>query len=338
MNCLKPYFHSQFVFKNRIVMPPMCMYQAQNGFVNPFHIVHYASRAIGGAGSIIVEATAVSPEGRITDQDLGIWADYFIPGLRDISDEIHRYNSLALIQLAHAGRKSQSSISPHIAPSAIAFSDNYETPVEMMKDEIDNLIRQFTDATRRALAAGFDGVEIHAAHGYLIHEFMSALSNQRTDDYGGNIENRGRLLHRIIQTIRNEINQDFILQVRVSASDYDDAGLKPEDVIEILRPIRHLINFVHVSSGGNVLRPIELKPGYQVGFATQIKEALNIPVIAVGLITELDEVESILESNQADFVALGRELLRNPYFALQAYDKARDKSNLPESYLRAYHQ
>lgn len=336
MISLTPYKIRNINLKNRIVMPPMCMYQAENGFVQAFHLTHYATRAIGNVGMIVVEATAVSPEGRITDNDLGIWDDQFIEGLKQLTDEIHRYGSFAVIQLAHAGRKSQSSANPHIAPSAISYSDQYEMPVEMDLDEIQELKNDFIKAAQRAVEAGFDGIEIHGAHGYLIHEFLSPLSNHRTDDYGGSLDNRARLLREIITDVKKSLPDNILFQVRVSASDYDSEGINVQDVIEALKPVKHLIDFVHVSSGGNAQRAIELKPAYQVHFSKQIKESLNIPTIAVGLINEEDLVEEVLKNNDADLVALGRELLRNPYFVTQLYAKEKDFNQVPESYLRAY--
>lgn len=336
MLSLTPYKIRNIHLKNRIVMPPMCMYQAENGFVQAFHLTHYATRAIGNVGMIVVEATAVSPEGRITDNDLGIWDDQFIEGLKQLTDEIHRYGSFAVIQLAHAGRKSQSSANPHIAPSAISYSDQYEIPVEMDLDEIQELKNDFIKAAQRAVEAGFDGIEIHGAHGYLIHEFLSPLSNHRTDDYGGSLDNRARLLREIITEVKKSLPDNILFQVRVSASDYDSEGINVEDVIEALKPVKHLIDFVHVSSGGNAQRAIELKPAYQVHFSKQIKESLNIPTIAVGLINEEDLVEEVLKNNDADLVALGRELLRNPYFVNQLLALDKQHNLLPQSYLRAY--
>lgn len=336
MISLTPYKVRNIELKNRIVMPPMCMYQAENGFVQPFHLTHYATRAIGNVGMIIVEATAVSPEGRITDNDLGIWDDQFIPGLKQLTDEIHRYGSIAVIQLAHAGRKSQSSANPHIAPSALSFSNQYETPVQMEIDEINELKDNFVKAANRAIEAGFDGIEIHGAHGYLIHEFLSPLSNHRTDDYGGSLENRARLLREVISEVKDSLPDATLFQVRVSASDYDPEGINVHDVIEALHPVKDCLDFVHVSSGGNVTRPIELKPGYQVSFSKQIKESLNVPTIAVGLINEADLVEDVLVKEEADLIALGRELLRNPYFVNQLYAADKQLDYLPESYLRAY--
>ena len=336
MLSLKPYPIQNIELKNRIVMPPMCMYSAVNGFVQPFHLTHYGSRAIGGVGMVIVEASAVSPEGRITDHDLGIWDDQFIDGLQSLVQEIHRYGAKAFIQLAHAGRKSMSSASPHIAPSAITFSEDYEQPVAMDIDDIERFKQCFVNAATRAIKAGFDGIEIHGAHGYLLHEFLSPLSNHREDEYGGNLDNRARLLRDLITAVRSTIGKQAILQVRISATDYDPVGITPQDIIEILKPVKDLLDFVHVSSGGNAVRRIDLKPMYQVGFSKTIKEGLGLPTIAVGLINSMEEAEMILESKDADLIAFGRELLRNPYIVDQAYAKEKDLEHLPEPYLRAF--
>lgn len=319
--------------KNKIIMPPMCMYEAENGHVMPFHIQHYGARSLGGVGLIITEATAVSPEGRISDQDLGLWDDSLIEGQRNLVEEIHRYGAKAAIQLAHAGRKSESCASPHLAPSAIAFSDDYMKPVEMSISEIKDVQSAFIQAALRAEMAGFDGIEIHAAHGYLLHEFLSPLTNLRTDEYG---QDRARILRELITDMRLALKDDTFLMVRISASDYDDAGLKPNDLVEILRPVKDKLDAVHVSSGGNVVRKIPLGPMYQVEFAALIKEELDIPVIAVGLITNAEEIETIIIENKADYVALGRELLRNPYFVNMEYKKAGMKDLIPEPYIRAY--
>lgn len=336
MLSLSPYTFKTHTLKNRIVLPPMCMYQAVNGHVQAFHVVHYATRAVGGVGLLIVEATAVSPEGRITDQDLGLWDDSFIQGHQMLTDEIHRYGAQAVIQLQHAGRKSNSCASPHVAPSALAYSDDYAQPVALSDDEIFTLKRDFVEAALRAEKAGYDGIELHAAHGYLLHEFLSPLSNMRDDMYGGSLENRARLIREIITEIRLALNPNTWLQIRISASDYDPKGLTPQDLVDILKPVKDHLDFVHVSSGGNVSRPIDLKMGYQVDFSRTLKRELNIPTIAVGLITQPEDIEAILMEEKADLVALGRELLRNPYYVNDLYASLGQTDELPESYHRAY--
>lgn len=336
MLSLQPYTFRNIQLKNRLVMPPMCMYQALNGEVTPFHLTHYGTRALGGVGMVIVEATAISPEGRITDQDLGLWDDHLVKGMKSLVDEIHRYGASAVIQLQHAGRKSESSATPHVAPSALPYSDHYEMPVELCANEMIELKEAFIKAALRAEKAGFDGIELHSAHGYLLHEFVSPLSNHRTDQYGGSLENRGRLIRELITELRTKLKKSTYLQIRISASDYDDEGLNPMDWVEVLRPVKEDIDFIHVSSGGNVSRPIDLKPGYQVEFSRTIKRELQRPTIAVGLITDEQHIERILMEEDADLVALGRELLRNPYYVNSLYHKYGMMDQLPQSYLRAY--
>lgn len=336
MHFLQPTKIRNTELKNKIIMPPMCMYEAENGQVMPFHLQHYGSRSLGGVGLIITEATAVSPEGRISDNDLGLWDDSLIEGQKLLVDEIHRYGAKAAIQLAHAGRKSESCASPHLAPSSIAFNDQYMRPVEMSEQEIEDIKSAFIQAALRAEMAGFDGIEIHAAHGYLLHEFLSPLSNHRTDNNGGDLDNRARILRDLITEMRAALKDDTFLMVRISASDYDDEGLNPSHLVDILKPVKDKLDVVHVSSGGNVVRHIPLRPLYQVEFAALIRSSLEVPVIAVGLITQAEEIESILIENKADYIALGRELLRNPYFVNDQYKKAGLKDLLPEPYLRAY--
>ena len=229
-----------------------------------------------------------------------------------------------------------SSANPHIAPSSIPFSEEYEQPVAMDSDDIERFKQCFVNAANRAIKAGFDGIEIHGAHGYLLHEFLSPLSNHRDDAYGGSLDNRARLLRELITEVRSSIGKQAILQVRISATDYDPEGITPEDIIEILTPVKEHLDFVHVSSGGNALRRIDLKPLYQVPFSKTIKEGLGLPTIAVGLINTMEEADAILENNEADLVAFGRELLRNPYIVVQAYAKEKDLEHLPEPYLRAF--
>jgi len=328
-NCLLP---------NRLVMPPMCMYQAKDGFADNFHFTHYTTPAFGKVGLIIIEATGVTEGGRISDGDLGLWDDKFIPALKEIVDEVHRNGSKIGIQLIHAGRKSEAGSYRRLAPSAIAHSERYTVPEEMTLQDIEDVVNAFGQAARRADAAGFDIVEIHGAHGYLIHEFMSPLSNVRMDAYGGSGENRGRFLAEVIDEVKKYWPSEKVLQVRVSASDWDENGLDVHEVGNLLLQVKDKIDLVHVSSGGNVNRPIPLKPGYQVEFAHELKKRLGLPVIAVGLITSLDQVEEILTSGKADLVALGRELLRHPFWMFEAYAADHRLENLIPSYARAYRE
>lgn len=330
---------------NRIVMSPMCQYSAHNGFANEWHMVHYGTRAVGGAGLIMVEATAVAPEGRITPYDLGIWKDEQIAKLQEITSFIHQQGSVAGIQIAHAGRKAshdkpdaggqQLSISDGgwetVAPSAVAFDEGETPPTGLDKECINEIITQFAEAAGRALASGFKVLEIHAAHGYLIQEFLSPLSNKRTDEYGGSFENRIRLLFEVTEAVQKIWPKELPLFVRLSATEWVDGGWDIEDTVNLSRLLRDKgVDLIDCSSGGNVPHArIPLEPGYQVQFAMTVKST-GILSSAVGLITESDQIEDILSSGKADLVMLGRELLRNPYFALETKN-----SKWPNQYLRS---
>ena len=312
-------FHIKDVtFKNRIVMAPMCMYQSdqEDGQVTDWHRVHYPTRAVGGVGLIITEATAVQPIGRISSRDLGIWDDAHIDGQAEIVRLMKKNGSKTGIQLAHAGRKA--TVDGDIqAPSAIAFNDKYKTPVAMTIEEIDETVQAFRDGAVRAKKAGFDVIEIHAAHGYLINQFLSPLTNQRSDEYGGSSENRYRILRRIL----DEVNAVWSgpLFVRISANDYADGGMTPEQYIEMTQWMKQQnVDLVDVSSGAVVPAPIPVFPGYQVPFAELIKKQTPIATGAVGLITDPRHAEEILQNGRADFIFLARELLRNPYWAYTA--------------------
>ncbi|MCT6922953.1 MAG: NADPH dehydrogenase NamA [Metasolibacillus sp.] len=303
--------------KNRIVMAPMCTYEANSdGTVQPFHLTHYGSRAVGGVGLMITEATAILPEGRISVNDLGIWDDQHIEGQRQIVEQAHAYGAKIAIQLAHAGRKATVD-GRIVAPTALAFNENYRTPEEMTLEDIDIVVQGFANAARRAQQAGFDVLEIHAAHGYLVNTFLSPLTNKRTDDYGGNAENRYRLLRNIIDAIRAK--WDGPLFVRISAHDYTEGGLVPEDFIQFARWMTSQgVDLIDVSSGAVVPATINAYPLYQVPFAKTIKEGANVEVGAVGLITTGQEAEQVLQDGSADLIIIGRELLRDPYFPYRA--------------------
>lgn len=334
MKSLSKFKIKDLELNNRIVMPPMCMYSSDNeGYVKDFHEVHYSSRALGGVGLIILEATAVVPNGRISNRDLGIWDDSHIEGLKSIVSKSKAYGSKMGIQLAHAGRKSDSGDEFIVGPSAIRHSDNYEMPRELSKEDIKEVVLAFKEATRRANEAGFDVIEIHGAHGYLVHEFLSPISNKRTDEYGGSIENRVRFLKEIIHSVKEVWPSEKPIFLRVSADDYVEGGINKEEIVKIINLVKEDIDVVHVSSGGIQDAKIDLFPGYQVSHSETIKSQCNIPVIAVGLIKEFDHVEEILANNRADLVALGRELLRNPFFVLEM---ARDNKEADFPYPRQY--
>lgn len=323
-------------FKNRVVMAPMCMYSSEDdGKAKEWHYIHYASRAVGGTGLIIQEATAVESRGRISDRDLGIWEDSQIEGLKKIVNECKRYGAVMGIQLAHAGRKCEVEKETIIAPSPIAFNEKYNTPKEMNKEDIRTVVQAFKDAARRAHEAVYDIIELHGAHGYLINEFLSPLSNKREDEYGGSLENRARFLKQIIANVREVWPKEKAIILRVSAEDYAEGGNHPEDLAEIINIVKaEGLDLIHVSSGAVVPASITVYPGYQIKFAEIIREKTSLPVIAGGLITTADMAEEIIQNNRADLVFLGRELLRNPYWPLYAANELKDDITWPEQYLR----
>jgi NADPH2 dehydrogenase len=323
--------------KNRIVMPPMCMYSSDDsGLVKEFHKVHYIQRALGGVGLIIQEATSVEKRGRISENDLGIWEDNQIEGLKDLVANLKKYDTKVAIQLAHAGRKCGVRDEDIISCSAINFNDDYKTAREMTTEDIKAVIESFKSAALRSLEADYDAIEIHAAHGYLIHQFLSPITNHRNDEYGGSLTNRVKLLKEILTSVRQVWPNDRPIILRVSASDYVKDGIDVYMMKDIINQIKDLIDIVHVSSGGLVLAPIKLFPGYQVKFSEYIKEETGLPTIAVGLITNIEQVEEILGNNRADLVALGRELLRNPNWVLNNANSSDVKIQYPPQYLRAY--
>lgn len=337
--------------KNRIVVSPMCEYSSVDGFANEWHLVHLGSRAVGGAGLIITEATAVSPEGRISPDDLGIWKNAHLDKLKNIVAFIHKNGSVAGIQLAHAGRKA-SSPAPWkgnrqltkdeggwqtVAPSAIPFKEEEATPEALTSAGIEKVITDFKMATQRALTAGFKLIEIHAAHGYLIHEFLSPLSNQRTDEYGGSFENRTRLLLQIVDAIQSVWPKDLPVFVRISATDWAPGGWHEAEAVQLAVLLKAKgIDLIDCSSGGLAsTQQIPLGPGYQVPFAEKIKKETGIPTGAVGLITSATQAEAILTSGQADLIVMARELLRDPYFPLHAARELGVDVAWPDQYLRA---
>ncbi len=336
---------------NRIVVSPMCEYSSVDGFANDWHLVHLGSRAVGGAALIIFEASGVSPEGRITPGDLGIWKDEHIPALKRVTDFLHEHGSYAAIQIAHAGRKASMSLPweterlvpeseggwQTVAPSAIPFADHYSTPIALDKAGIEKVKADFAAATRRALAAGFDVVEIHAAHGYLLHEFLSPISNHRTDEYGGSFENRIRLLLEVASTVRAEWPQELPLLVRISATDWTEGGWSVDESVELSRRLKEEgVDLMDVSSGGNVATAqIPVGPGYQTAFAERIRREAGIATGTVGMIVDPAQADHILRTGQADLVLLARELLRDPYWPLHAAAALHKETSWPAQYLRA---
>ncbi|MGD6841441.1 NADPH dehydrogenase NamA [Bacillus infantis] len=331
-----PYTVKDVTLKNRIVMAPMCMYSSHNedGKVENWHLTHYTSRAVGQVGLIIVEATAVTAQGRISPQDLGIWSDDHIEGLQQLTGMMKEHGTRAGIQLAHAGRKAviEGEI---IAPSAVAFNEKMKMPKEMTKEEIKETIEAFKEGAVRAKKAGFEVIEIHAAHGYLINEFLSPLSNLREDEYSGNAENRYRFLREVIDSIQTV--WDGPLFVRVSASDYNENGLDIEDYVTFGRWMKEQgIDLIDVSSGALVPARIHAYPGYQVKFAETIKNEADIPTGAVGLITSGLQAEEILQNDRADLIFIARELLRDPYFPKTAAKQLGTEIEPPKQYDRGW--
>ena len=327
--------------KNRIVMPPMCMYKSDDsGELKTFHKTHYLARAIGGVGFIIVEATAVEPRGRISDEDLGLWEDSQIIQHQELNEDIHFFGAKTAIQIAHAGRKSTVKDTTPIAPSAIAFSNEepFKIPISASLEDIKNIKELFVKTAIRAKIANYDAIELHAAHGYLLCEFLSQLSNKREDIYGGSLENRCRLVLEITKEIKQKV--DLPLIVRISADEWMKEGWNIDDSIYLSKELEKLgVDAIHVSSGGNQEKTNnspELKPLYQSHWAKQIKENINIPVIAVGLITTAIEGEKLLEEKYCDFVAYGREILRNPNLAFYAASEFKEKDKIDSSYQRAF--
>lgn len=333
---------------NRLVMSPMCQYSSTDGFANHWHFVHYATRAVGGCGVIVQEATAVSPEGRISYGDLGIWKDEHIDNLRKITAFVSQYGAVPGIQLAHAGRKGSCNLpslggdqlksGPNswqtVAPSSLPFYAGDNLPYELSEADIKEIVGQFRQAAVRAINAGYKVIEIHAAHGYLIHEFLSPLSNKRTDKYGGSFENRIRFLLQIVDSLKEVCGTDLSLWVRISATDWTEGGWELEDSIALSQILKEKgVAVMDVSTGGNVPHAsIPIGPGYQVRFADEIKKQTGIVTGAVGLITDAKQAELLLTENRCDLVFIGRELLRNPYFPLVAAKELNAQINGPIQY------
>ena len=338
-------------FKNRIVVSPMCQYSSEDGFANDWHLVHLGSRAVGGAGLIISEACAVSPEGRITPFDLGIWKDDHIEFLKRITQFIGKQGSIPGIQLAHAGRKASKTrpwegdkyISRNnggwktVAPSPIPFDPEDDAPQEMTYSDIQKVVEDYSKAASRALEAGFKVVEIHSAHGYLINEFLSPMTNKRNDAYGGSFENRVKILLEIIKAVKKEWPETYPLFVRLSAVDWHEEGWQLTDSIRLAVELRSLgVDLIDCSSGGNIKNArIPLGPGYQVNFASAIKRETGILTGAVGLIHSADQANEIIMTGKADLVLLAREFLRDPYFPLTAANQLHIDVKWPLQYERA---
>ena len=338
--------------RNRIVVSPMCQYSSVDGFASEWHLVHLGSRAVGGASAVIAEATAVSPEGRISPHDLGIWKDEHVTFLARITAFIRAQGAVAGVQLAHAGRKASMDVPwrggraldeseggwrPVYAPSALAFSSRTQQPVEMARADIERAIGDFRRGAERALAAGFQVVELHGAHGYLLHEFLSPISNTRTDEYGGSFENRCRFVLQVVDAVRDVWPGHLPLFMRLSATDYTDGGWDIEQTVELSRILgTHGVDLVDASSGGNVAgATIPVGPGYQVQFAERIRRDAGVATGAVGLITDPYQADEIIRSGKADLVILARQLLRDPHWPLHAASVLGADVAWPPQYERA---
>jgi 2,4-dienoyl-CoA reductase-like NADH-dependent reductase (Old Yellow Enzyme family) len=339
---------------NRIIVSPMCQYSSLDGFSNDWHVVHLGSRAVGGAALVMTEASGVTPDGRISPQDLGVYDDGHVPGLARIVRFVHAQKALAGIQLAHAGRKGSTrrpwetpgTVTPEnggwepVGPTNEPFTDNYPVPRPLRLDEVPGVVDAFRAAARRALAAGFDVAEIHAAHGYLLHEFYSPLVNTRADAYGGSYDNRVRPCLEVVEAVRAVWPQHLPLFVRISSTDWKEGGWDLDQSVELARRLRDRgVDLVDCSSGGAVVdQQIVVGPGYQVPFAERIRRDAGIATGAVGMITEAEQADAIIRGGQADVVLIARELLRDPYWPLHAADKLGHEVPWPAQYLRAAHR
>ncbi|HEY2360562.1 MAG TPA: NADH:flavin oxidoreductase/NADH oxidase [Candidatus Angelobacter sp.] len=339
-------------FANRIVVSPMCQYSCTDGFATDWHFVHLGSRAVGRAAAVIAEATAITADGRISPQDLGIWTDAHIEPLRRIFSFVAEQGSVPGIQLAHAGRKAstnqpwnggkpitpaQGGWTPIFAPSALPFNESYQTPQALNVTEIGSVVQAFAAAARRAHAAGAKLIELHSAHGYLLHSFLSPLSNQRTDQYGGPFANRIRIVCEVVEAVRKVWPEQYPLWVRISATDWTEGGWTPEESVELAKTIQPLgVDLIDCSSGGNVARAkIPVGPGYQVAFAEKIRREAGTPTAAVGMITDPAQADQIIRSGQADVVIMARQFLRDPYWPLLAAHALGQDIQWPLQYDRA---
>ncbi|MEG4314913.1 NADH:flavin oxidoreductase/NADH oxidase [Pseudomonas sp. FIP_A4] len=346
----------QLTLPNRIAVSPMCQYSAEGGMANDWHLVHLGSRAVGGAGLVIIEATAVTSDGRISPEDLGIWSDEHVEPLRRITRFIEAQGSVAGVQLAHAGRKASTWrpwLGKHgsvpvaeggwipVGPSTIAFSPEHAVPTALDEAAIAEVVQAFVAGAERALAAGFKIAEVHAAHGYLLHQFLSPLSNQRQDRYGGSFENRIRLLLEVTAAVREVWPRELPLFVRLSATDWVEDGWNPDETVKLAQRLKEVgVDLIDVSSGGTAANAeIPVGPGYQTQFAERVRKEAGIATGTVGMITEAVQAEHILRTGQADLILLARELLRDPYWPLHAAEYLGDRAvPWPAQYVRAAHR
>lgn len=329
-----PYTIKNVTLKNRIVMSPMCMHSSDDsGEVKTFHYTHYLSRALGQVGLIMLENLAITSDGRIAPGDLGIWDDNHVKGLKSLVDLIHEFGAKVGAQIGHAGRMANLEGVTTIGPSPIPFSPDHQTPVEMTKEDINQMVLHFKESTRRAREAGFDILEIHTAHGYLLNEFLSPLSNQRTDEYGGSLENRYRILGEVIEAVKTEWSGPLF--VRISSTDYKEGGNTPDTFVEYAKKMKEQgVDLVDCSSGGIAPVKVNSYPNYQVPASEKIRNKVGIATSAVGLITTPTQAEEILTNNRADLIFIGRELLRDPFWARTAAEELGVEIEVPVQYTR----
>ena len=342
----------ELTLRNRIAVSPMCQYSAQDGRANDWHLVHLGSRAVGGAALVIVEATAVEARGRISPADLGLWEDGQIEPLARIVRFVEEQGALACLQIAHAGRKASTRAPwdqggapvppdeggwPVVAPSPLPFAPGHPVPTALDAAGIAAVTRAFADAAKRALVAGFRSIEVHAAHGYLAHQFLSPISNRREDAYGGSFENRTRFAREVVSAVRQVWPERWPLLVRISATDWMDGGWNVDESVALCRMLRELgADLIDTSSGGMVATArVPLGPGYQTSFAERIRREAGVATGAVGMITSPEQADTIVRTGQADLVLLARELLRDPYWPLHASTRLRAEMEWPRQYLRA---
>ncbi len=352
MSLFTPLELGNIKLRNRIVVSPMCEYSAKDGVPDDWHLVHLGSRAVGGAGLVFTEATSVSPQGRISAADTGLWNDVQQGAWQRITAFVRAHGAAAGIQLAHAGRKASTEVPWHggkpltadtgawttVAPSALPFDAGYPLPIALNAEAIRKIVADFAAATRRAREAGFQVIEIHAAHGYLLHEFLSPLSNKRDDDYGGSLQNRARALREVVAAVRSEWPAPNPLFVRVSATDWVEDGWNIDECVELTRWLKaDGVDVIDCSSGGNVAHAkIPIGPEYQVPFAARIRREAGIATAAVGLITDARQAQAILDRGDADLIVMAREFLRDPYFPRRAAKELGVEIHAPEQYRRAW--
>lgn len=338
MGLFSPFKIKGLELKNRIVMVPMCMYMAESdGKVTQWHVMHYASRAYGGCGLIIQEATAVEKRGRLSDNDLGIWSDDHIEGLSNLVDAVHAMGSKMSVQIAHGGRKSWAGGEQIVAPSEIPFGEGHTVPRALTTDEVYQVIESFRDAARRAVKAGYDSIEIHGAHGYLIHEFLSPRSNKRTDEFGGSFENRLSFALKVIKAVRSQMPDEMPLDIRISVNEFLEGGYSPDEMVYAAKEFKKAgVDIINVSTGGASPDPVPSWPGYQIPYAERIKKEAEIPVIGCGLITTGLMAEEIISNGRADLIGIGRALLADPHWPLTAAKELSIPGIIPQPYKRGY--